>query len=80
MIRLLQLQNKISLEENETYKGTKAEVLVEGRSPKNSALLEGRMENNIIVNFKGGVDLVGKIVSLKIVDVKTFYLMGELIV
>ena len=77
---LLQLQNKISLEENETYKGTKAKVLVEGRSPKNSALLEGRMENNIIVNFKGSIDLLEKIVSLKIVDVKTFYLMGELIV
>ena len=77
---LLQLQNKISLEENETYRGTKTKVLVEGRSPKNSELLEGRMENNIIVNFKGSIDLVGKIVSLKIVDVKTFYLMGELIV
>ncbi len=37
------------------------------------------MENNIIVNFNGNVDLIGKIVSLIIIDVKTFYLMGELI-
>ena len=76
---LLELQNQISLEENETYKGNKVEVLVEGRSPKDSMLMEGRMENNIIVNFKGNVDLIGKIVSLIIVDVKTFYLVGELI-
>jgi tRNA-2-methylthio-N6-dimethylallyladenosine synthase len=76
---LLQVQNKISLEENEKFKGTKIEVLVEGRSPKDRSLLEGRMENNIIVNFKGGADLVGRIVGLKIIDVKTFYLTGELV-
>lgn len=74
---LLQLQNQISLEENERFKGKKIKVLVEGRSPKDSTLMEGRMENNIIVNFKGSIDLKGKIVCIKISDIKTFYLMGE---
>ena len=77
---LLQLQNKISLEENEKFSGMKVEVLVEGKSHKDDKLLEGRMENNIVINFKGSASLIGKIVPVKIVCAKTFHMMGELMV
>lgn len=75
---LLENQNRISYEENKKYIGKKFEVLVEGRSKKGTNLLEGRMENNTIVNFKGDASLIGKIVSVIISRAKTFYLMGDL--
>lgn len=75
---LLENQNRISYEENKKFAGKKFEVLVEGRSKKGVNLLEGRMENNTIVNFKGDVSLIGKIVSVIITRAKTFYLMGDL--
>ena len=76
---LLQLQNQISLEENEKFTGEKVEVLVEGKSHKDDELLEGRMENNTVINFEGSIDLIGKIVTIKIVRARTFHMMGELI-
>jgi tRNA-2-methylthio-N6-dimethylallyladenosine synthase len=75
---LLENQNRISYEENIKYIGKKFEVLIEGRSKKGTNLLEGRMENNTIVNFKGDASLIGKIVSIIITRAKTFYLMGDL--
>lgn len=75
---LLQVQNQISYEENEKFSGMKVEVLVEGKSHKDDKLLEGRMENNIVINFEGKSDLIGKIVPVKIVRARTFHMMGEL--
>ncbi|MBA7508928.1 tRNA-2-methylthio-N(6)-dimethylallyladenosine synthase [subsurface metagenome] len=75
---LLETQNRISNEENKKFIGKKFKVLVEGKSVKDGNLLEGRMENNTIVNFKGDTDLIGKIVSVIITRAKTFYLMGDL--
>ena len=75
---LLQVQNQISCEENEKFSGRKVEVLVEGKSHKDDKLLEGRMGNNIVINFEGKNDLIGKIVPVKIVRARTFHMMGEL--
>jgi len=75
---LVETQNKISYEKNKNFVGKKFEALVEGKSRKNDMLLEGRMENNTIVNFKGDCGLTGKIVRVMITGAKTFYLMGEL--
>ena len=77
---LLQVQNQISCEENEKFSGMKVEVMVEGKSHKDEKLLEGRMENNVVVNFKGSANLIGKIVTVKIVCAKTFHMMGELMI
>lgn len=75
---LLEVQNLISFEENKKFINSKVKVLVEGKDTKNSGMLEGRMENNTIVNFKGSTKLVGKIVPVVIKEAKTFYLTGEL--
>jgi len=75
---LLETQNRISNEENKKFIGKKFKVLVEGKSTKDGNLLEGRMENNTIVNFKGNAVIIGKIVSVIIIRAKTFYLMGDL--
>ncbi len=74
---LLETQNGISYEENKKFVDRKFEVLVEGKSTKDNSMLEGRMENNIIVNFKGSSKLIGKIIPVKVTGARTFYLMGE---
>lgn len=77
--QLLEVQNAISFEENNKLIGRKFEVLVDGSSPKNNALLEGRMENNTIVNFEGESSLIGKIVPVIVTDARTFYVKGKLV-
>jgi tRNA-2-methylthio-N6-dimethylallyladenosine synthase len=75
---LLEVQNRISYEENKKLTGKKFEVLVEGKSTKDSGMLEGRMENNEVVNFKGECALIGNIVPVTITEARAFYLMGKL--
>ena len=75
---LVELQNLISLEQNKKMIGLKFEVLVEGFSSKIDGQLKGRLENNTVVNFNGDKELIGKLVSVKIKDAKSFYLTGEL--
>lgn len=74
---LLEVQNQISFEKNSKYKGKKLEVLVEGFSPKNQELLQGRTENNTVVLFEGEKDLVGSIIDVKITETKSFYIRGN---
>jgi tRNA-2-methylthio-N6-dimethylallyladenosine synthase len=74
---LLLLQNRISMEENEKFVGKNLEVLVEGAGSK--GMMQGRLENNSIVNFEGNEDLEGKFVNLNITEAKSFYLIGKTI-
>ncbi|MHB1347097.1 MAG: tRNA (N6-isopentenyl adenosine(37)-C2)-methylthiotransferase MiaB [Candidatus Humimicrobiaceae bacterium] len=73
---LLLKQNKISNEENESFVGKTYEVLVEGSGSK--GMIQGRLENNSIVNFEGSKDLEGKFINLTIIQAKSFYLIGEI--
>jgi len=75
---LVELQNLISLGQNKKMVGLRYEVLVEGFSNKKDGQLKGRLENNMIVNFNGDEELIGKLVWVKIKDAKSFYLSGEL--
>ncbi|MCL6087513.1 MAG: tRNA (N6-isopentenyl adenosine(37)-C2)-methylthiotransferase MiaB [Actinobacteria bacterium] len=74
---LLVIQNKISLEENMKLVDRNYEVLVEGEGSK--GLLEGRLENNCVVNFEGNKNLIGKFVNINIASAKSFYLKGKII-
>jgi tRNA-2-methylthio-N6-dimethylallyladenosine synthase len=75
---LIEIQQKISFDENKKIVGKKFEVLVEGNSKKGLNMLEGRMENNTVVNFKGGKNLIGKIVPVIITGTRSFYVTGDL--
>ncbi|QGG46827.1 tRNA (N6-isopentenyl adenosine(37)-C2)-methylthiotransferase MiaB [Heliorestis convoluta] len=77
--RLLQLQNKISLEHNQKLLGQVVEVLVEGPSKTNPDKLTGRSEGNKIVVFDGQPDLVGQLVSVKIEEARTWTLLGQIL-
>ncbi|MDX2164698.1 MAG: tRNA (N6-isopentenyl adenosine(37)-C2)-methylthiotransferase MiaB [Gammaproteobacteria bacterium] len=59
--------------------GTTQSVLVEGLSKKSDQEMTGRTESNRIVNFKGTADLIGKIIPVKITDIKRVSLQGEMI-
>jgi tRNA-2-methylthio-N6-dimethylallyladenosine synthase len=74
---LLEVQNQISFDKNSKYKGAKVKVLVEGFSPKNQDLLQGRMENNTVVLFEGEKGNIGSIIDIMITETKTFYVRGN---
>ena len=80
--KLLALQNKISREINESFVGKTVEVLVEGLSRTNEKKYTGRTEGNKVVNFDvvdDGVDLTGKIVTVRIDSAQTWSLNGTLV-
>lgn len=79
--RLIELQNKCSLESNIKTIGTIQEVLVEGISHNKSDALTGRTRHNKLVNFKFDDVLYneGDIVNVEITDAKTFSLEGKVI-
>ena len=59
--------------------GTEQRVLVEGPSKKDIMELTGRTETNRIVNFQGTPEMIGKFVDIKITDVFTNSLRGEVV-
>jgi tRNA-2-methylthio-N6-dimethylallyladenosine synthase len=77
--QLLDTQNTISLEENMKMTEKVFEALVESESMKKSGRLEGRLENNTIVNFDGPKELTGKFINLEITQAHPFYLSGKIV-
>lgn len=59
------------------YIGKVVDVLVDGESKKDSAILSGYTDTNKLVNFKGNPNHVGKIVKVKILESHTYSLIGE---
>ncbi|TCV85326.1 tRNA-i(6)A37 thiotransferase enzyme MiaB [Testudinibacter aquarius] len=80
--RLYLLQQRITqqaMQFSRKMLGTEQRVLVEGPSKKDVMELTGRTETNRIVNFAGTPDMIGKFVDIKITDVWTNSLRGEVI-
>ena len=77
--RLIDAQGKIIQERNRSLIGKKFEILVEGASKRNPDELQGRTRGNKMVIFKGGRDLIGKLISVKIVDSSQWALRGEIL-
>ena len=77
-LKLLELQKKISLEENTKMIGKKVDVLVEGASKSDLNRLSGRTRQNHIVVFNGSQELVGKLVGVLIHEVTDLTLFGKL--
>ena len=80
--RLARLQQRINFQAMQFSRamlGTEQRILVEGPSKKDIMELTGRTENNRVVNFVGTPDMIGKFVDVKITDVYTNSLRGEVI-
>lgn len=77
--RMVEFQNEISKKKNDAYFGKTEKVLVEGESKTNPEFLSGRTDGGKIVNFRGDGSLVGEMVDVKITQVKTWSLLGEIV-
>lgn len=75
--RLLKEVQEIARETCGRYEGTVQEVLVEQINREDENLVTGRMGNNMLVHFPGCENLIGKIVSVKLLESKGFYYLGE---
>ena len=62
---------------NEKYQDRIVEVLCEGKSKKDDTVYSGYSRENKLVNFTSSEDPTGKIVRVRITDVKSFSLFGE---
>lgn len=76
--RLNELVNKYSKEANDRYLGKIVPVLLEGVSEKDDECLMGYTDTMKLVNVKCDKKLIGNIVNVKITDVKTWSMDGEI--
>ena len=80
--RLSTLQSQIVKQAaaiSESMVGTSQEILVTGQSKKDAADLQGRTENNRIVNFScADHSIIGNFISMKITDALPNSLLGRL--
>jgi len=76
--KLQVLQNKHTLEKNTALEGSVQELLVEGKSKNSESDLMGRTTSWKIVNFKGEMDLIGKLVNVKISKAYLHSLRGKI--
>ena len=77
--RMIELQNRLSLESNKKDIGKTFEVLVEGRSKRNADELFGRTSQNKVVVFPKGSVKPGDFVEVLITDASSATLKGQLI-
>ena len=75
--KLNELVNKYSLESNKKLLGKVVDVLIIGNSEKDESKVYGYTDTMKLVNVIGDSNLIGKIVSVKITDAKSFSLDGE---
>ena len=75
--RLVEIQNRISLEKHQAYIGTVQRCLVDGESddPRNN--LNARTPGGRLVHLQGDPSLVGQFIDVEIVDCSTWALFGE---
>ncbi|MEJ1296114.1 MAG: tRNA (N6-isopentenyl adenosine(37)-C2)-methylthiotransferase MiaB [Candidatus Sedimenticola sp. (ex Thyasira tokunagai)] len=78
--RLQQTINTSAQQISRQMVGTVQRVLVERASKKDSKQLAGRTENNRVVNFDGGPELIGEFVDLQITEALPNSLRGTLLV
>lgn len=77
--RLNEVVNENSRSSNDTMLGQIVEVLVEGESKNNAAILSGRTRSNKLVHFEGGSELIGQFVHVEITDPMTWYIKGNIV-
>ncbi len=80
--RLARLQAKITEQASaisQAMVGSVQKVLVEGISRKSEAEVSGRTENNRVVNFPAGREVIGQFVDVRITEAYPNSLRGELV-
>jgi tRNA-2-methylthio-N6-dimethylallyladenosine synthase len=76
---LQEIQKEITLKKNQEMEGRGEEVLVEGQSKQATQDVTGRTRSNKIVNFEGDLNLVGKLVPVRIIQGYPHSLRGQIV-
>ncbi len=76
--RLLRVVQDTAKKRASLLQGKVLDALVEEVNEQDKELLTGRLSNNMIVHFKGGKELIGKVVSVYLKECHGFYYFGEL--
>lgn len=76
--RLLKVVQDTAKKRAALLQGKVLDALVEEVNEQDKALLTGRLSNNMIVHFKGGKELIGKVVPVYLKECHGFYYFGEL--
>jgi len=79
LARLIEQQNRITCEINESLVGREFEVLVEGPSPKNPSLLQGYTREFKMMHFPGDAALRSRLVQVKATESHLWGLSGQLV-
>ncbi|HWU82894.1 MAG TPA: TRAM domain-containing protein, partial [Methylophilaceae bacterium] len=77
LARLQAVNEEQGLSISRSMVGTSQRVLVESLSKKDVGELAGRTDNNRIVNFPGGAELINQFVEVRIIDALSHTLRGE---
>ena len=80
--RLLEVVNKYSEEYAKALEGKVLPVLVEEKDRELNGeigYLTGRLDNNLLVHFKGDESLIGQLVDVELSECKGFYFMGKML-
>ncbi|MBM4324701.1 MAG: tRNA (N6-isopentenyl adenosine(37)-C2)-methylthiotransferase MiaB [Deltaproteobacteria bacterium] len=77
LVVLQEIQREITLRKNLAVEGRTEEVLVEGISKQSDQDMTGRTRTNKSVNFQGDLQLVGKVVPVRITKGFAHSLRGE---
>lgn len=64
---------------NSSLTGMVFDALVEEISDNDPTMVTGRLSNNSMVHFKGGSELIGQIVPVKLESARGFYYIGRMI-
>ena len=78
MKRLNEIVNKFANEANQKYLNKTVPVLIEGTSEKDESMLMGYTDTMKLVNVKADKKYIGKIINVKIKDIKTWSMDGEI--
>ena len=76
---LISLQREISLKRNELLTGETFDVLVDGRGKRDRAKFTGRTDTNKMTIFDGSIEMIGRIVSVKVESVSPHALRGRVV-
>ena len=75
---LVELSNSISGEKHAAYAGKTLRVLVDGETGRDGYNLSARTNGGRLVHLKGGAELVGRFIDVKITGWNTWALYGEI--
>jgi tRNA-2-methylthio-N6-dimethylallyladenosine synthase len=78
-LELERIQKDIQRKSSENYIGKTVSVLVENSSARHDFQMTGHTTCHRVVNFTGGADLLGQILPVKITQIKSNSLSGEII-